>query len=89
MDIINACVSLAPVPSLSLAFSTFKSLCVAIQRVKWNELQLRALATSVAQLLLTLDREIRAGRLVESNKISEVVDLQTCVSRLEPAVSSC
>jgi hypothetical protein len=84
MDVIDICISLAPVPPLNPAFSIFRCLCSAIQRlaVQRNERQLRALVTAVAELLLALDGEIQADHLAESQVLPEVDALQMYV--IEP-----
>jgi hypothetical protein len=62
MDFISAWLSLVPVPCLGSAVSIFSYIWSAIQRVQLSKRQLNALATSIAQLLQTLDVEIRSGR---------------------------
>jgi hypothetical protein len=62
MDIIETCLSLTPVPYLTVTFSGFRILSAAIEHDQSN-LQLRALVDSIAQLLQTLDRGIRGGHI--------------------------
>jgi hypothetical protein len=52
-----------PVQLLGTAFAGLKLLLDAIQRARWSQTQLRALATSIGQLLQSLDGEIRSDRL--------------------------
>jgi hypothetical protein len=78
MDIIDACLSLVPVPFLHFVWSAFKALHSSIEHAQWSQLQLLNLQMCIAQLLQTLDREIRKGHLVETNITSEVEDLQAC-----------
>jgi hypothetical protein len=81
MDVIDICISLAPVPALNPAFSIFRCLCSAIQRLgfQWNEQQLRALVTAVAELLLALDGDVQTDHLAESQVSPEVDTLQMYV----------
>ena len=67
MDVIQHCLSLAPVPYLSPAFSIFKILWKSIQGVKSSREQLQVLASCISQLLCALEAEFRAGKLVASS----------------------
>jgi len=51
------------VPCLSTIFSIFRFISQTVQQTLASQEQLRALAHIIAQLLLTLDREYRSGRL--------------------------
>ena len=75
MDIIGRCLSLAPVPYLGHAWSIFQFIWTTIQAVQSSTEQLRALAASIAQLLQTLDAEIRVGRLVPKRTSAELDSL--------------
>lgn len=76
MDIIEQLLSLAPVPYLSAAFSIFKIIWQTVEQVQDSKEQLRVLAYSVGQLLYTLDREFRAGRLKESRTFGPIENLR-------------
>ena len=78
MNAIEACISesAVPDPCLRLVFLTFRCLWSSITCVQWNELQLKALAISTAQLLQILDSELHAGRIVESDISPELGNLQ-------------
>jgi hypothetical protein len=62
-DVIAACLSLAPVPYLSTAYSIFKCLWSTVKRAQFSKQQLEALAFCVAQLLQTLNYELKARRI--------------------------
>jgi len=62
MDIIQHCLSLAPVPYLAPAFAVFKFIWSSVQQAQASKRQLEALTQSIAQLLKTLDGEHRARR---------------------------
>ena len=79
MDIIQHCLSLAPVPYLSPAFAVFKILCKSIQGVKGSREQLRVLASCISQLLYALDTEFRAHGQVASSAAKSLQDLSGCV----------
>jgi hypothetical protein len=82
MDVISACLALAPVPYLSAAFTTFQFIWDSVQRVQASKEQLRCLAFSVAQLLHTLDGEIRFKRLHPSIVSSGITDLQSLLREI-------
>ena len=65
MDLINECLSLSPPPYLAPALSAFKFIWLDVRAAQVSQRQLEALARSVAQLLVTLDRECRAGRQLQ------------------------
>jgi len=88
LDIIHICLGLVPIPHLNLVYGAFKALFVAVQGVKQSERQLQALTESVASLVITLDREIRAGRLVASQIPPNVYSLQTYIIPICTAVSN-
>src|ERR1700676_828602 len=75
MDIIHQCLSLAPVPYLSAAFSALRLIWSSVQQVQASKGQLEALAQSIAQLLQTLDDEYRAGRLLQVKTSVPLADL--------------
>ena len=75
MDIIHECLSLAPVPYLGHAFSVLRFIWSSIQQVRASKQQLEALALSIAQLLRTLDREYRAGRLLQAGTSNPIAEL--------------
>jgi hypothetical protein len=79
MDIIHECLSLAPVPYLGHAFSVLRFIWSSIQQVRASKQQLEALALSIAQLLQTLDREYRAGRLLQVGTSKPITDLSRFV----------
>jgi hypothetical protein len=86
LDIIHICLGLVPIPHLNLIYGAFKALFNAVEGVKQSEHQLHALTESVASLVITLDREIRAGHLVESKIPPNVYSLQTYIIPICTAV---
>jgi hypothetical protein len=79
MDVIHVCLSLAPVPYLSPAFSVFKFIWSQIAQVQASKQQLEVLARSLAQLLKALNSEYCAGRLLQARTSSPLDDLCRCV----------
>jgi hypothetical protein len=75
MDIIQQCLSLAPVPCLGSAFSTLKFIWSSIQTAEASKRQLRALTESIAQLLQTLDSEYQAERLLKVQTSTPLANL--------------
>jgi len=75
MDIVQQRLSLAPVPYLELAFSVFRFIWSSVEQAQASKQQLRALAQAIAQLLSTLNREYRAGRLVQAKSSTPIADL--------------
>jgi hypothetical protein len=63
MDIIELCLTLAPVPGLAAAFSILKYTASSVIQVHASKQQLLALTTTTAQLMITLNAEFAAGRL--------------------------
>lgn len=61
--VIQHCLSLAPVPYLSAAFSLLRFIWSTLQQVQASKQQLLALAQSTALLLETLNDEYKLGRL--------------------------
>lgn len=76
MDIVQQCLSLAPVPYLGLAFSVFRSIWSSVQQVQASKEQLRVLAISIAQLLKTLDAEYHSRKLTEAQTSAPLADLR-------------
>ena len=79
MDVIHGYLSLALVPYLGPAFSTFKFICSQIAQVQASNQQLEVLAQSLAQLLKTLNAEYSAGRLIKARTSTPLADLCRCV----------
>ncbi|KIM87192.1 hypothetical protein PILCRDRAFT_303643 [Piloderma croceum F 1598] len=75
MDIIQQCLSLAPVPYLVPAFSVFRFICSTVEQAQASKQQLQALSQTIAQLLSTLNKEYRAGRLLQTKTSTPVADL--------------
>jgi hypothetical protein len=67
MDIIQHCLSLAPLPYLSPAFSALRFIWSSVQQAQASKRQLEALTQLIAQLLKTLDSEYRARRLLQAS----------------------
>ena len=72
MDIIEQCLSLAPVPYLAPAFSVFKFIWATIGEVQASKKQLEILAQALSQLLQTLDSEYRSGRLTAATSFKSL-----------------
>ena len=86
MDIVQQCLSLTSVPCLISAFSAFKFIWSDVEQAQVGKTQLEVLAQSIAQLLLTLDGEYRAGRLQQVRTSVPLGDLSRSV-RFSIAVS--
>jgi hypothetical protein len=84
MDIIQQCLSLAPVPCLALAFSAFWFICPYMPQAQVSKKQLEALAQSIARLLQTLDGVYRAGRLLQAQTLAPLTDLCRFVGFVMP-----
>jgi hypothetical protein len=80
MDIIQQCLSLAPVPYLAPAFSVLRFIWSLVEQAQASKRQLQALAQTIAQLLRTLNREYSAGRLRKRDLSTPLGDLHTFVS---------
>jgi len=76
--LIKLCLSLAPVPYLSVAFSALAFIWSLIQQVQVGKAQLRVLAFSVAQLLQVLNTEYQEGRLLEAQTSAPRASLNRC-----------
>jgi hypothetical protein len=86
MDTIQQCLSLTSVPCLIPAFSALKFIWSDVEQAQVGKTQLEVLAQSIAQLLLTLDGEYRAGRLQQVRTSVPLGDLSRSV-RFSIAVS--
>jgi hypothetical protein len=75
MDIIQQCLSLAPVPYLVLGFSVLKFIRSSVEQAQASKWQLEAPAQTIAQLLLTLKEEYGAGRLLQARTLMPLADL--------------
>jgi hypothetical protein len=63
MDLIHDCLSLVPVPYLSVAFKIFKSIYSSVQQIQANKAQLRALSQCVALMLQCLNTQYESRQL--------------------------
>lgn len=79
MDIIGQCLALVPVPYLHLSWTVFRFIWTTVQDIQASKEQLRSLSLSIAQLLQTLDAEIRAGRLIPEETSAELDNLRSFV----------
>jgi hypothetical protein len=84
MDIIQHCLSLAPVPYLAPAFTVFKFIWSSVQQAQASKQQLEVLTQSIAQLLKTLDGEYRARRLLPAKTLVPFDDLCRFVRSTTP-----
>jgi hypothetical protein len=75
MDIVQAAVSIVPIPYLSGVFSLFVSIYTAIEQVKDSKKQLQALAETTASLLLTFDKQHRSKDLSEDDANGPLANL--------------
>jgi hypothetical protein len=66
-DIIQHCLSLAPVPGLGSAFALLRFIWTSVDGVQSCKEQLVALTQSTAHLLATLQTEYQGGRLLEAH----------------------
>ena len=88
MDIINRCLSLAPVLHLVPAFAVLRFIWLSVQQAQAGKQQLQTLAQTIAQLLWTLNQEYSAGRLREGQTSTPLDDLHRFVSFMVPFRSS-
>jgi hypothetical protein len=79
MDIIQQCLSLAPVPYLAPAFSVLRFIWSLVEQAQASKQQLQVLAQTIAQLLRTLNREYSAGRLRQAKTSMPLGDLHKFV----------
>ena len=89
MDIVQQCLSLNPVPYLAPAFAAFKVIWPSVQQAQASKQQLDVLAQSIAQLLITLNGEYRAGRLVPAKTSAAFDDLCRFVKSATPSALVC
>src|ERR1700734_572290 len=75
MDIIQHCLSLAPLPYLAPAFSALRFIWSSVERAQASKRQLEALTKLIAQLLKALDSEYRARRLLQATTSMPLDDL--------------
>jgi hypothetical protein len=75
MDIIQQCLSLAPVPYLAPAFSVLRFIYSSVEQAQASKWQLQALSQTIAQLLLTLNRAYRSRQLLHAKTSTAVDDL--------------
>ncbi|KAJ7108319.1 kinase-like domain-containing protein [Mycena epipterygia] len=83
---LDVILEITPVPGLSAAFTVLKLIVSSVQKVSESKRQLEALATAVAQLLGTLDAELRATRLVESLCSKPLKDLNRLLKDIQQFV---
>lgn len=86
MDLINRTLSLTPLPYLDPALSAFKFIWSDVEQVEVSQRQLEALAQSIAQLLLILDTECRAGREVQVGPSTPLANLSRSVRLVKTCV---
>jgi hypothetical protein len=67
MDIIHTCLTMVPVPCVSTVFTIFRIIWTTIERRQVCKRQLQVLASSMAELLTTLDAQYRTRRMLEAN----------------------
>ena len=84
MDAIHLCLSLAPLPYLSSAFSTLRYIWLSIEQIQTSKQQLEALAQSIAQLLQALDAEYTAERLLQDKTAVPLAELCKFVGYMMP-----
>lgn len=87
MDLIHDCLSLVPVPFLSVAFKIFKSIHSSVQQIQGNEAQLRALAQCVAQMLHCLNTQYETRQLSMNGTTACLEQLVQSVIPLQPLPS--
>ncbi|KAF8153325.1 kinase-like domain-containing protein [Crassisporium funariophilum] len=83
---IGACLDMVPVPGLRSSFLAFKMIWDTIQAIQALKEQLLHLTRTIAQLLETLDRELRNGRMVEGDSTRELANLQSLLSEISQFV---
>jgi hypothetical protein len=79
MDIVDQCLSIAPLPHLTSAFTALKLICTFVKQAPINQRQLQGLVQSIAQLLQILDGEYRDGRLLRAQTSVPLANLSMFV----------
>jgi hypothetical protein len=85
-DIIEQCLSLAPVPYLSSAFHLLRMIWLSVQKAQASKRQLETLAQSIAQILGTLNEQYRIGRLLHVKTSTPLTNLHECVKFTLPQI---
>jgi hypothetical protein len=75
MDVLQQCLSLAPVPYLAHAFSVLRFIWSSVEQAQASKCQLQALAEMIAELLWTLNGKYCAGRLLHDNTSTSLANL--------------
>jgi hypothetical protein len=76
MDIVHQCLSLVPVPYLAHAFSALRLIWSSVQQAQASKRQLKILSELIAQLLMTLDGQYRAQRLLQVQTATPLTHLR-------------
>jgi len=75
LQIISTCLECTPIPGLSTAFHIFQAIWTKVQDIQALKEQWLQLSVAVAQLLNTLNREYREGRVTERDTRRELQNL--------------
>lgn len=76
MDDALGMAGIAPVPGLSSAFKLFNFIVCGVPEVHASRKQIKVLASTIGQLLETLNAEFTAGRLIEDNCAKPLEELK-------------
>jgi hypothetical protein len=89
LEIIHNCLALAPLPYLATVFSAFMFIWTSVEQAQASKQQLEVLVQTIAQLLQTLDRQYRAGRLLQARTSTPLSDLGRSVNTYCPLMFEC
>jgi hypothetical protein len=87
LEIIHNCLALAPLPYLATVSSAFMFIWTSVEQA--SKQQLEVLVQTIAQLLQTLDRQYRAGRLLKARTSTPLSDLGRSVNTYCPLMFEC
>jgi hypothetical protein len=73
---LDAVLGEVPVPGLSPTFKLFASIVSSVQAARESKKQLQALAKGVGELLSTLNTEFSESRIVATNCVKPLADLE-------------
>lgn len=79
MDIIQSCLSYAPVPYLEKIFSLFSFVYASVQQVQLSKTQLLTMSEMTAHLLLMIDKRFLENKLLQSQSSGPITNLHKCV----------
>ena len=79
MDIIQSCLSYAPLPYLEKVFSLFSFVYGSIQQARHSKKQLHTMNEMTAHLLLMIDKQFKENKLSQDQNDGTIAELCQCV----------